>query len=399
MSEKIQVWLEKRRTGAHKCCPQCQCRNRASAKTCKQCDITLTSTPRSYDGKKPSYLLRWIDPKTGKEKYKSVGSDKSYAQHLQAQVREELTQGQQVGLNSITFDDFVKEHLDHIQNTLSVASYKIHERTLRFFKTSCHPRNLKAIDFQMLEKFRTSRIEAGTKPATVNKELRTLQGILQKAVNRKYLHHNVFQNNRKALYVPEPENDINTLTPEEYKKVLATCPDLRWIGIVTVAYYAGLRQREIISLEWSDVDYDSGLLHVKNSEHHVTKSRKVRLVPMAAEVITALKELEINRFKSKFVFTSKRLKGRKMKCNLGRDFEKIVIQAGLVDEAGDALYTMHDMRRTFVTDMLTTGTDIKSVQLMVGHSSSQTTLKHYAAAQAKVMKAAIDRRSRKMKTG
>ena len=399
MSEKIQVWLEKRRTGAHKCCPQCQCRNRAAAKTCKSCGTSLTSTKRSYDGKKPSYLLRWIDTKTGKEEYKSVGSDKSYAQHLQGQIREQLTQGQQVGLNTITFDAFVTEHLDHIQKTLSNESYKQHERVLRFFKDICHPRNLKVIDFQMVETYRSKRLDAGVTAASVNKDLRTLQGILERAVKRRYIHSNVFKGNRKALYVPEPENEISTLTQKEFEKIIAICPDDRWKGIISVGYYAGLRQNEITALEWGDIDFDNRLLHIKNSEHHTTKSRKVRLVPMAMEVVTALKKLEHNRFKSKFVFTSKRLKGEKMTNNISRDFETLVVKSGLIDDNGDAQYTMHNLRATFVSDMLSTGTDVKSVQMMCGHGSSQTTLKYYAAVRAKQMQEAVDRRGRKGTAG
>ena len=42
----------------------------------------------------------------------------------------------------------------------------------------------------------------------------------------------------------------------------------------------------------------------------------------------------------------------------------------------------------------TTGTDPKSVQAMAGHSDVQTTLKHYAAVQAKNLVAAVERRSR-----
>ena len=54
---------------------------------------------------------------------------------------------------------------------------------------------------------------------------------------------------------------------------------------------------------------------------------------------------------------------------------------------------MHDLRRSFVTGLLTSGADPKSVQALAGHADVQTTLKHYAAVRAKNLRAAIDRLS------
>jgi len=393
MSE-IHVWLEKRKTGAHKICPSCQKRNRAANKTCSSCETTLKGVKRSFDGKKLYYLLRWINPKTGKEHTKSLGSDKSYAQHMQSKRRQELLDGVQVGLTKITFEKFVAEHLFHIENSLSEESYKQYKRSLNQFKTICQPLNLTGIDFCLLEKFRTSLIQTEISPATVNKYLRTLQSALQRAVKRNYIRVNPFLGNRKALYLPEPEKDIVTITYEELKKLLAACPDDRWYGIITVAYHAGLRQKEIINLQWADIDYDSHIIHVRNKIDHKTKSRKTRIVPMSEEVVRALKKLEPNRFKSTYIFSSDELRGKKMRNNISRDFGLIVKRAGLIDGEGKNKITMHDLRRTFVSDILELGLDVKNAQVLCGHQSTETTLKAYAAIRVKRMAEAVEKRSR-----
>lgn len=391
---KIQVWIGRRKTGARKLCPGCRAKNRAAATVCSGCGANLRGIKRSYGGKGYSYVLRWVDLRTGREKSESVGTDKVFAQHMAAKRRQELLSGASVGITKIDFDSFVAEHLGHIANTLSLGSYKQHELVLRQFRDVCHPKEPASIDFQMLEQFRSARIEAGVSPATVNKSLRTLQGALERAAKRGYLVKNPFRGNRKSLFVPEAEPAPIALEPEEFRNLLAACPDSRWRGICAVGYFAGLRQGEILALEWSDLDFGSGVIHVRNKADHRTKSGKNRDVPMSAEVVSALRSLQHGRFKSQIVFVGDALSGRKMSNNVNRDFAAIVKRAGLVDGQGRPKFTMHDLRRTFVTDMLAVGTDPKSVQALAGHASVQTTLRHYAAVKAKALSEAVDRRSR-----
>ena len=183
------------------------------------------------------------------------------------------------------------------------------------------------------------------------------------------------------------------LEPDEFAALLNACLDARWHGICTVGYYAGLRQGEILALEWQDVDIERRVLHVRNKSNYRTKSGKNRDVPMAREVLAALEGLQHRRFQYRYVFTNDNLAGRKMVNNTCRDFAMIVNRAGLVDRQHRPRFTMHDLRRTFVTNLLVTGTDPKSVQSLAGHADVQTTLKHYAAVRARNLTSAVDRLS------
>lgn len=145
---------------------------------------------------------------------------------------------------------------------------------------------------------------------------------------------------------------------------------------------------------WDDIDFDSRMLYVRNKENHAAKSRKNRDVPMAAELVTALKSLQKHRFKRDYVFTGGHLQGRPMKNNIGRDFAATVIRAGLVDSGGKARYSMHDLRRTYAIEMLKTGTEPQSVQKLLGHANIVTTMKYYASVTAERLRAVVDWRSR-----
>jgi len=180
-------------------------------------------------------------------------------------VVQELTQGVETEITEISFERFMEEHLETVKLSKALKTYEESERAMRQFQEACHPKKLTAIDFKMLEKFRSARVADGVAPATVNKCLRQLQSALSAAVRRRYLKSNPFTGNRKALFLDEPEPTINVMEPLEFKDLLKACPNERWQGIVIIAYHAGLRSKEITGLQWPDVDFKNSILHVRNN--------------------------------------------------------------------------------------------------------------------------------------
>lgn len=336
-----------------------------------------------------SYMVQWQDPKTGKTKSESCGKDKALAYRLAAERRDELQTGQYRGITVIDYDGFVSEHLEQLKGTLSKGSYIEHERTLRQFKTACHPKNLTVIDYQMIEKFRLTRITDGISAATVNKCLRTLQSALERAVKRSYIKENPFTGNRNELMVKEPKREPGVMEHEDFKRLYDACTNDRWKAIVTIGYYAGLRRGEILALEWGDIDFNKKMLHIRNKDDHATKTRNYREVPMHSEVISGLQVLRYGMMRGNLIFMN--VNGRKMINNFDRKYTEISTQAELVDENGNPLFTMQDLRSTCATNLLESGADPKTVQDIMGHSNITTTMKHYAGVRAKNRIAAIDR--------
>ncbi len=410
--KKISVYVGKRRTGCIRICPQCGTKNGATRRECSKCKADIHQIKRQFVGKGYTYNVQWDDPRTGRRKFISAGPDKQYAQHLAAKKREELVTGEYTGIIPITWDRFVAEHLEQLEDTHAEGTVTEHERTLKQFKEICDPKDLTVIDYPMLEKFRAARIagkkpngkkpngkkpngEKKVSPATINKCLRTLQACFSKAIDRGYLVKNPFHGKRKSLFIREAEPVPNPMEPQEFEKLLAACLDDRWRAICTIGYYAGLRQQEILHLEWSDVDFKNQLLHVRNKvkKGFLTKSRKNRDIPMTCEVISVLQRLQITRFQSEFIITSEDLDGRKMKNNIARDFAVICVRAGLVDEDKKHKFTMHNLRDSFVTNLLAVGADPKTVQALAGHSSFMTTMRYYASVRAKNMSETVNKLS------
>lgn len=151
---------------------------------------------------------------------------------------------------------------------------------------------------------------------------------------------------------------------------------------MTIAHYTGLRRGEILSLEWADVDFEGNLLRVCNKDDHLTKSRKNRRVPMAPQVIEALKKLEPGRFKDRYILYMN-------PTRFEMDFRSIQKVAGLVDDNNHNIYKLHDFRVTCATNMQCQGVPVKVCQKILGHADMATTAKYYLGADEQDLKDAI----------
>ena len=332
--------------------------------------VTKRKTKRGY-----SYAIQWEDPRTGRRRTESCGTDKAFARQRAAEQRMMLMEGRQTGIRYISYDNFVSEHLEQV----SSGSYSLHEFILRKFKEICHPKDLKVIDFQMVERFRKVRLDGGIKPATVNKNMRTLQGILQKAVRRGYLRENLFRSNRRDLMMKESEPVFHIVEAKDFQQLLDTCLSAKWWAICLLAYYAGLRRGEIVALERSDIDFANSEIHVNSKTDHATKSRKHRTVCMTTQVRGAMEALAPDMLKRPYIFADK--PDDAALNSLTKGFIRLVKRAGFVDKTDKPLFTLHDLRRSCATNLSRAGVDPKTIQDILGHSSFITTMKYYVGAQ------------------
>lgn len=213
-------------------------------------------------------------------------------------------------------------------------------------------------------------------PATANKSLRTLKGILNHAVRRNYLAVNPF----KAIKpVREAQQDHRVLTEEEIHRLLKACPGPRWRALIFLALSTGMRRGEMVALEWGDLDLPAGIVVVRNKQSHPTKSRKNRtlvLVPAAVELLKKLRD----GYQVGPVFRTRH--GTLLKNNLDRQFRRIVKRAGIPS------CTLHDLRRTFCSHLAMDGVNEAVVQRLAGHASITTTLRHYTSIFPEVLRSA-----------
>lgn len=165
----------------------------------------------------------------------------------------------------VRFDKFVKDHF--------LPYSELHKRTYPDDVLVCNMlfetfgrMNISEINPPMIEKFKQKRLEGETtykrkrNPATVNRELCVLSKIFSLAFDAELIDSNPCRQVRKFR---ADTRRTRYLTFDEEARLFEKLEGQEWVKrIVTMAINTGMRQGEIFSLTWFDVDLSRGLLHV-----------------------------------------------------------------------------------------------------------------------------------------
>ena len=173
--------------------------------------------------------------------------------------------------------------------------------------------------------------------------------------------------------------DIQVFSPEEVWALVRAAKSDADAAIFLTAAFTGLRRGEVLALRWRDVDFTGSTIRVRASyaagKLTTPKSGKVRAVPMAPDVASALAKLgdrEMYTGDDDFVFAGE----------VGLPLDGDALSSRYRDalaRAGLRPLRFHDLRHTFGTRMIAKA-DIRRVQEWMGHADIQTTMKylHYA---------------------
>ena len=142
-------------------------------------------------------------------------------------------------------------------------------------------------------------------------------------------------------------------------------------ALLAVLYGGGLRRSEAAALDVGDVDAVSGALTVRSG-----KGRKARRVYLTAEA-SALVEawLAVRGHGPGPLFLPINKAGRLSPRRLSGQ-AVLAILARRAAAAGVAAFSPHDLRRTFISDLLDRGADIATVQQLSGHANVATTARY-----------------------
>ena len=214
-------------------------------------------------------------------------------------------------------------------------------------------------------------------PTTKTKALVLLHGIFKRARKQYGLPLNPVAEVEKPP--TQQSGDIEVFSPEEVMALVRAAASEQDAAIYLTAAFTGLRRGELLALRWRDVDFSGQVIRVRASyaEGALTtpKSGKVRSVPMAPDVATALARLGQREHwtgDDDLVFVGQAgsyLDGRALR----RRYDSALARADL------RKLRFHDLRHTFGTRMIAKA-DIRRVQEWMGHADIQTTMKylHYA---------------------
>lgn len=163
--------------------------------------------------------------------------------------------------------------------------------------------------------------------------------------------------------------------------------------VYEILLMTGLREQEAVYLAWTSVDLDRGILRVRSNPEYgfKVKDKEQRDLPIPEDLLNELKEYRAAHKKRKLVTgTASDSPNRKLLLSLKRR----VRQAGLNCGACEAClerkecerWFLHKFRATFITKLLQSGMDLRTVMKLSGHSDLESVMRYLSPAADEAIK-------------
>ena len=247
----------------------------------------------------------------------------------------------------------------------------------------------------LLDQWRTQKLKNGSSKETVNRYIATFKAALSKAVLWDFINSHPLE--KLKLLRSDRSSKIRFLSPKEEVRLRETIidrdnkikseranankwrqereyelyPDLNnqkfadhLHPMILVSINTGLRQGELFTLRWDNVNLEQALLTIEGA---YAKSGKTRHIPLNTEALQALKAWREQTTDTRFVFASKD----------GKPFDNVKkAWAGILKKAEIDSFRWHDMRHHFASRLVMVGVDLNTVRELLGHSDMSMTLRY-----------------------
>ncbi len=155
----------------------------------------------------------------------------------------------------------------------------------------------------------------------------------------------------------------NVLSKEEVKAILEAHGNIKHKAMLSMIYSCGLRRSELLNLKFSDIDSKRNIVLLKNA-----KGKKDRIAPLSPKILELLRNYYKDYKPSVWLFEGQ-IKGEHYsEKSLQSVLKQALQKAGITKPV-----TLHWLRHSYATHLLESGTDLRYIQELLGHSSSKTT--------------------------
>lgn len=213
------------------------------------------------------------------------------------------------------------------------------------------------LDYEHVRQYQLHLVQSGYQAGYVNRTMTALRFFYKVTMGR-----------RDALeMIPlarEPKKLRQVLTPEEVARLIEAAPSPKYRCAFSVAYGAGLRSSELVSLKVSDIDTARMVLRIEDGKG--SKDRLAKLSPLMLKELRAWWKIA----KPKVFLFPSRFKA----CDhiTTRQYHRACRDAAIRARIDRSVHP-HMLRHSFATHLLDQGIDIRVIQAMLGHKKLETT--------------------------
>jgi site-specific recombinase XerD len=200
---------------------------------------------------------------------------------------------------------------------------------------------------------------------TTNRQLSCGSINVALAALRFFYRETVGQNNMALLIPPRkhPRKLPEILNHEELKALFASVNNRKHRAILMTAYGGGLRSSEVTHLKIKHIDSERMLIRIENG-----KGGKDRYTILSKRLLVELRAYWKKYRPKDLLFPSPVKDAPLNRASLGLVFKTARERAGITKNV-----TFHSLRHAFATNLLESGVNIRTIQILLGHSSINST--------------------------
>lgn len=211
------------------------------------------------------------------------------------------------------------------------------------------PKEIRAYQVHLVEKKKCSW-------TMLNQTVCALRFFYGKTLGQEWtIKHIPYAKSEKKLPVVLSQSEASTL--------LRVADNMTHLAMILLAYSAGLRVSEIANLELKDIDSNRMIIHVRKG-----KGRKDRIVPLSPVLLSIAREHWLIERPQKLLFPGRDPNRPISSASIEKVVRNTAKAAGIKKRV-----TPHTLRHSFATHHLEGGTDLRTLQLLMGHSSLKST--------------------------
>ena len=210
--------------------------------------------------------------------------------------------------------------------------------------------------FEDVRRYQLRLTTSGVGVPTVNQTVSTLRFFFRVTLKR----HDILEHTH---FIHEPRKLPVVLSPEEVARLLDAAPGLKYKAALSVAYGAGLRAGEVVSLKINHIDSERMVIRVEQG-----KGRKDRYVMLSPHLLALLRAWWKAARPQGWLFPGR----DRVQPMTTRQLNRACHAAAQMAEINKRV-SLHTLRHSFATHLLEQSIDVRVIQVLLGHNKLDTT--------------------------
>ena len=276
------------------------------------------------------------------------------------------------------FFDYLSNEKKYSKNT--ITAYKKDLNTFNVFCKDKHGiNNISKIPYSIIRSWIVNLSDSNLSPLTINRKISALSRYYDFLIKLEQIDESPTKNHKRLkvqskIIIPFSENEVFSVI-NIFDDTFEGKRDMLTIDML---YSTGIRRDELIKIKLNDVLFDENLIKIQG------KRNKERLVPMLPSLLQNIKDYI--KLRSNIKPSTNNLFITNRGKQIGPSLVYRVVKKYFSKVSSKVKTSPHVLRHSFATHLLNNGADLRSVQMLLGHSSLSKTQIYTHVAKERLIK-------------